>query len=399
MRSAGIAALAALVILAPGVTRAQDANPMEARVADLLENRCARAGCHAGPVPQQGLDLTRANYYAALVGEPSTERPELMRVAPGEPGVSYMMMKLRDTPGIIGVKMPLLGDPLTDEEMQLLVDCVNSIETIDEERKALATRTQAFPFDGWKIINLPTTRPIDGRSFLFGIQHRFNPSVRTGYDSFYGLDGSGVILLSLGYAINDDFLVVLGRSNSAQNVELYGRWLAARQDLQGSWPLDVGVNATVNWVTEQPLDDSSRLRKEAFKFTAQVTLAHEFAERFGAAVVPGILFNPSEDVEGEDPLVTIGLGGRWRFRHNMSLVGEWVPITSGYIRTFTNGNDIRFDSWGAAYEISTGGHVFQIVVSNTVGLTADQYLRGGDLDIREGDMRLGFNIHRVLNFF
>jgi hypothetical protein len=38
------------------------------------------------------------------------------------------------------------------------------------------------------------------------------------------------------------------------------------------------------------------------------------------------------------------------------------------------------------------------VVTNSVGLTSDQYLRGGDLDLSEGDMRLGFNIFRVLNW-
>ena len=38
---------------------------------------------------------------------------------------------------------------------------------------------------------------------------------------------------------------------------------------------------------------------------------------------------------------------------------------------------------------------------NSVGLTTDHYLRGGDLDIAEffnGDFRIGFNIFRVLNF-
>jgi hypothetical protein len=77
-----------------------------------------------------------------------------------------------------------------------------------------------------------------------------------------------------------------------------------------------------------------------------------------------------------------------------------VPILSGYTETFTVGNFNRFDSWGGGIEIATGGHVFQIVVSNTVGLTSDQYLRGGDLDIADffdGEFRLGFNIFRVLD--
>ena len=144
-----------------------------------------------------------------------------------------------------------------------------------------------------------------------------------------------------------------------------------------------------------------RFRGAAFKATGQLTLARAFGPRLGVAVVPGLTLNAAEDTDGEDPLVTLGLGGRWRFWRNVSLVGEWVPIVSGYTRTSTFGNDIRFDTWGGGVEITTGGHVFQIVLSNSVGLTSDQYLRGGDLDVRDffdGDVRLGFNIFRILNF-
>ena len=73
-------------------------------------------------------------------------------------------------------------------------------------------------------------------------------------------------------------------------------------------------------------------------------------------------------------------------------------IPSGFNRSRTFGEENRFDSWGTGLEIAVGGHVFQIVVTNSVGLTTDQYLRGGDLDITDGELRLGFNIFRILNF-
>jgi hypothetical protein len=114
------------------------------------------------------------------------------------------------------------------------------------------------------------------------------------------------------------------------------------------------------------------------------------------AVVPGVLFNPASAEEDEGPLFTVGLGGRLNVHGSFALVGEWVPIVSGYARTNTFGNDNRFDSWAGGIEIATPGHVFQIVVSNSVGLATDQYLRGGDLDLRDAEMRLGFNIFRVL---
>jgi hypothetical protein len=95
------------------------------------------------------------------------------------------------------------------------------------------------------------------------------------------------------------------------------------------------------------------------------------------------------------------VGGRATVYRNITIFGEWVPILSGYVETRTLGNLNRFDSWGAGIEITTAGHVFQIVFTNSAGVATDQYLRGGDLDVRDaldGEFRLGFNIFRVLNF-
>jgi hypothetical protein len=118
-------------------------------------------------------------------------------------------------------------------------------------------------------------------------------------------------------------------------------------------------------------------------------------------VTPGVLVNPAEDVSGEQVLLTLGVGGRVTVYRNITIFGEWVPILSGYVETRTLGNLNRFDSWGAGIEITTAGHVFQIVFTNSAGVATDQYLRGGDLDVRDaldGEFRLGFNIFRVLNF-
>lgn len=401
--------MVAAVLMLPVASAAQsgesDASDREARVANLFETRCASAGCHAGPVPQMGMELTRQRFYASTVGEASTERPELLRVHPGQPELSYLMMKVRGEEGIIGAPMPFTGDPLSEEEFALVRDWIQGIDRVDESRKQDTTPSVVYPFYGWKIVNLPTTRMVDRQKFIFQISHRFNPPLDSGYDAFYGLDGPGVIFLGLGYAVTDELLFTLGRSNSGGNVELQGRYLAFKQNVHGGWPwsegwpCDVAVHATLNWVTSKPPPGESRWRGDAFKFSAQVTLAREVTKNLGLAVVPGITTNPSEDESGEDPLVTIGVGGRWRLSRNLALIAEWVPITSGYVRTFTFGNDVRFDSWGGGLEIRTTGHVFQIVVSNTVGLATDQYARGGDLDIADGDMRLGFNIFRILNFW
>jgi hypothetical protein len=378
----------------------QHSTSLEKRVSEIFSRNCTQSGCHSGPNPQMGMALTEDLFYASTVGETSTEKPAMKRIDPGHPERSYLIHKIRGDDDIIGVQMPFTGEKLTEEEVDAIVEWVAGLGEADKARKEDATENQpVYPFDGWKIVNLPTALTVDHGNWLFLIGHRFNPKISDGFDALYGLDGSGIIYLSMGYSVNDDLLLALARSNSADNVELQARYRIARQ--QSQTPLGIAAQVAVNWVSEDPGTDESRLRGDALKLTGQVALTRAIG-RASVAVVPGITLNPAEHVSGEDPLLTIGLGGRWTFtqlaRTRFSVVGEWVPIVSGYTRTTTFGNDIRFDSWGGGVEISIGGHVFQVIVSNSVGLTSDQYLRGGDLDISEGDMRLGFNIFRVLNF-
>ncbi len=369
---------------------------LEARVAALFERSCTQSGCHAGPAPQQGMDLSRARFFASIVDEPSREVPSLMRVRPGRPDSSYLVMKLRGDPGIVGVPMPMVGEKLSAEEVETVEAWIRGLAEVDvAARRQEAARAPAYPFAGWKAVNLPTTRSVSAGSWLFLISHRFNPKLNDGYEAFFGLDGSGIVLLTLGYAPTDALLVSLGRSNAADDVELQARYLLAEQSVR--WPVAAAAHATLNWITEER-PGRSRSADEVLKLAAQLSLARELSDGLGVAVVPGVLLNPAEDVAGEPLLVTVGLAARWRFAGRLSLVGEWVPIVSGYTRTTTFGNDNRFDAWGGGLEIATGGHVFQIVLTNSVGLATDQYLRGGDLDLRDRHVRLGFNIFRVLNF-
>jgi hypothetical protein len=68
--------------------------------------------CHIGAFAPEGLRLDAANSYNQLVGIPSSERPELFRVAPGNPDASYLIHKVEGGPDIVGVLMPLNLPPL-----------------------------------------------------------------------------------------------------------------------------------------------------------------------------------------------------------------------------------------------------------------------------------------------
>lgn len=371
----------------------QPIEELQERVATILQG-CSVSGCHVGPTPQMELDLRRDRFMMA-VGRHAITRPDLQLIHPGQPDESYLVMKVEGADGIIGQRMPFDGEPLAEDDIATIREWVRRLGEEDAIHIP-EPPVERHAFLGWRAVNLPTDRHVTPRTLLVSIAHRFNPRFDTGYDTFFGLDGSSVIFLSLGLGITDRLLVNLGRSNIDADVELNASYLILRQD-DRSMPLSLAARGAVNWLSERPLE-GSRLRGEAFKLTTQVILTRAFAgDRGGVALVPGVLFNPAIDEQGEPPLFTLGAAGRWRFRGNMSVLAEWVPIVTGYAQTSTFGNVNRFDSWGGGLEIATAGHVFQIVVTNSVGIATDQYLRGGDLDIRDGHFRLGFNIFRLIN--
>lgn len=373
---------------------------LEKQVQTLLNESCARAGCHAGPTPQQGMNLSPSTFYASTVGQPSREKPNLLRVHPGKPDSSYLVHKIEGRSSIEGVAMPFAGERLSEEQISTIRTWITKLER-EDERPTASTQNPAYPFSGWRLLNLPTTRALDEGSSLFLISHRFAPPLNRGYDALYGLDGPSVIKLSLGHALTDDLLVTLGRSNESNDVELGTHYQLAQQWGERGWPLGLSLHGTVNWITESPPDGRSRFRGEAFKVAGQASVARAFGDRVGVLLVPGVLFNPAVGPDGEQALLTLGVGGRVNVYRNISVFGEWVPILSGYTRTRTLGNLNRFDSWGTGVQITTSGHVFQIVLTNSAGVATDQYLAGGDLDVRnvlDGDLRLGFNIFRILNF-
>jgi hypothetical protein len=86
--------------------------------------RVACTQCHTtsgGRVPPQGLSLDAGAAYANLVGVASRERPELQRVAPGNPDASYLVHKLEGRADIVGQRMPRTAGPFLTEGQLMVI--------------------------------------------------------------------------------------------------------------------------------------------------------------------------------------------------------------------------------------------------------------------------------------
>lgn len=81
---------------------------------NLFDRSCALSGCHTGGTAPLGLRLDAGFSYAGLVGQASVERPDLRRVAPGDPDGSYLIHKIEGIASV-GGRMPLNQPPLSAE--------------------------------------------------------------------------------------------------------------------------------------------------------------------------------------------------------------------------------------------------------------------------------------------
>ncbi len=104
--------------------------------------------CHIGASAPEGLQLDAAHSYNLLVGVPSTEEPNLLRVKPGDPDGSYMVQKIEGAPGIDGGQMPLGETPLPQA-------------TIDAIRQWITNGAPNAPSAVSTVFAVQTTAPLD----------------------------------------------------------------------------------------------------------------------------------------------------------------------------------------------------------------------------------------------
>ena len=102
--------------------------PLEPTLASIQANiftpSCALAGCHAGPSPQQGQNLSAGVAFSNIVNVASTEQPAFLRVEPGDPDNSYLYMKITGDPRISGDRMPRNAAPLSTAKIAAIHDWI-----------------------------------------------------------------------------------------------------------------------------------------------------------------------------------------------------------------------------------------------------------------------------------
>ena len=253
-------------------------------------------------------------------------------------------------------------------------------------------------FRGTRIINGQSVETKGKGELEFIFSHRFG-RINTGAYNMFGLDGNDGINVRLGleYGITDRLSVAIGRSSFLKDYDAYARYkLVSQSSGVKNFPVTITVIGTAVYRAFPNAADASQASiplpstGDRMGYVIEVPIARKFSSKFSAQVTPVFVHRNAVDknFENNDDYA-VGFAARYKVTKSMSLIGEY------YSRMNAHTNTPYYNSAGLGFDIETGGHVFQVVFTNSMGLNTRTVITETAGDINNGDVRFGFNITRT----
>lgn len=275
-------------------------------------------------------------------------------------------------------------------------DLLSGIEPEATEDFSIAT------FKSTRLINMHTIETTGPRTLDFRISHRFG-AINSGANSMYGLDGPASIRLGLEYSPDGRFMFGLGRSSLDKLVDGFLKYKLLRQKTDNSMPISLTLLACAYYTTmDDPNKEANGYDKyeytsSRFSYCYELMFARKFSPSFSFQVAPWFVhYNLVDNITDKNDVY--GLSGlfRLKFTKRAAITVEYGYRMNDYTAAKTGSADDPYhNTFSVGYELETGGHVFQIHLTNSVGMTENQFFPHTESEWNDAGIRLGFNISRV----
>ena len=265
-------------------------------------------------------------------------------------------------------------------------DLLNELSKQDSAQTVPVTAT----FKSTRVVNGQSVETMKKKHLDFRISHRFG-KLNSGAYQFFGLD-QATMRLGFEYGLTDDLEIGVGRSTSQKVYDFFAKYKVLKQTTGAR---NIPVSITLFGGTGAATVDKERKFQDKLYYTAQVLVARKFGERLSLQLSPTYLYRTMPDVQGDEKVVlAVGIGGRFKLSKRVSLNGE-------YFYTAREKNTVTapyHDSMSFGVDIETGGHVFQLHFTNSLGMIEKQFIGETTGSWGKGDIHYGFNISRTFSF-
>ena len=259
---------------------------------------------------------------------------------------------------------------------------------------ALDTEPTAHPvtatFKDTRVINMQSNETPGAGVLHFVIAHRFG-RINEGAYSLWGLDNASM-RMGFDYGLTDRWTLGVGRSTFQKTYEASMKGKLFVQKSDNSVPVSVtyyGVIMANGLRWQEP--DRENLFSSRLSYVNQLIVTRKINDRTSLAVVPSFIHRNLVDITSKShDQWTLGLGGRHKLTHRVSINSEYHFLLNGLDEATTNSLSLGVD-------IETGGHVFQLHITNSQGMFERAFLTETTGTWLDGDLFFGFNLSRVFS--
>jgi hypothetical protein len=277
--------------------------------------------------------------------------------------------------------------------------CLNFLYSQDWTAGADTTSGKDYvlaTFKGTRVINFQTVEVLGKRTLDFRISHRFGPFSSGSYNA-WGIDGPANIRLGLEYSYDGRLMAGIGRSSYQKLVDgfLKFRWLKQTED--NKMPISLTLFSSA-YATFQKDPDKALTGIDIYSefsnrlsFVHQVIVARKFSPSFSLQIAPVMVhYNLAEDFTDLNDIYLVSAAGRFKLSKRFAITAEYALSVMEY----SKGKDY-YNPLGIGIDIETGGHVFQVHVTNAFGIADNQFYPFTNTSWKDNGIRIGFNVSRV----
>ena len=245
-------------------------------------------------------------------------------------------------------------------------------------------------FKATQIINTPTIESPGKGGLQFLIMHRFG-RINEGAYALFGLDNAS-IRFGLDYGLNDRFSIGVGRSSLDKTYDGSVKWKLLQQKTNGT-PVSISLYELITHTTLRYDDKPFIKSKYRSAYQSSLLIARKFSTLFSMQLTPSWLhFNLVPTRQDQNDVLAVGIGGRLKLSKRTSINAEYNYVSSEQLPSMNLNHSLSL-----GMDIETGGHVFQLIFSNSGGMIGPYYLAKTSGTWGNGDIFFGFNISRYFD--
>jgi hypothetical protein len=247
-------------------------------------------------------------------------------------------------------------------------------------------------FKSTRILNGHSIERMPAGQLDVRISHRFG-LINSGAYEFFGLDQANMHF-SLEYGLFNWLMLGIGRGSYEKTFDGFAKFTLLRQSSGAKiMPVSVSLFSSVA-VKSLKWSDPARTNyfSSRLSYVAQVLVARKISQGFSIQLTPSYVHRNLVATELDpNDLLAIGAGGRMKLTKRLSLNAEYYYLANPkkYMSRQV------YNPLSVGIDIETGGHVFQLLLTNSLAMIEKGFIGETTGSWGKGDIHIGFNISRV----